>query len=55
MSKENIAKVEKNGKIIRITFDTRDGDKRTYEYKGNSAAAIRRGVDPARLKGGKEV
>jgi hypothetical protein len=55
MSKANITNTEKmpNGKV-RLTFET-DSGFMTYEYGGNSAKAINRGVDPANLVGGRLV
>jgi hypothetical protein len=51
MSKANILKTEHlpNGRT-RITFDVDDGH-RTYEFKGSSAKALKRGTDPGQLKG----
>jgi hypothetical protein len=51
MSKKNIVEKVKEGKVVRLTFETRDGVEHTYEYKGNSAAAVKRGRDPKDLKG----
>ncbi len=54
MSKKNISSKEEIGKKIQITFDAADG-KRTYEYSGSSARAIKRGTDPANLTGGRLI
>lgn len=54
MSKKNIVSKIDDGKRIEITFENGDGN-RTYEFKGNTAAAIRRGKDPATLIGGKLI
>lgn len=52
MSRKNILKTEHVGENkVHVTFDAADG-KRTYEYVGNSARAIKRGkTDPSELTG----
>jgi hypothetical protein len=52
MSRKNITKIEhKDDRTAHVTFETHDGH-RTYEYKGGSARAIKRGkTDPSELVG----
>lgn len=50
MSKKNILSKVDTGKKVEVTFDAEDG-KRTYEYTGSSARALRRGTDPGNLAG----
>ena len=54
MSKANIIKREFVGNKVLLTFNAQDGE-RTYEFKGPSAAAIKRGTDPGQLRGGRLV
>ena len=50
MSKKNILEQKEVGKKIHVTFDAVDG-KRTYEFSGSSARALKRGTDPGNLSG----
>lgn len=51
MSRKNITNTEKiSPSLIRATFET-DKEFMTYEYRGNSAKAFQRGVEPSRLVG----
>ena len=50
MSKKNILEKISVGNTIHVTFDANDG-KRTYEYKGSSARALKKGTDPGNLSG----
>jgi len=54
MSTKNIIKRETVGKNLHLTFET-DGALHEYSYPPRSAAAIKRGVDPAELSGGRLV
>lgn len=52
MSRKNILETKHlDDNKVHVTFDAVDG-KRTYEYVGNSARAIKRGkTDPSQLTG----
>lgn len=50
MSRKNIVEQVNVGNKVRVTFDAEDG-KRTYEYSGSSARALKRGTDPGNLSG----
>jgi hypothetical protein len=50
MSKSNILEKKEVGNKVRVTFDAVDG-KRTYEFSGSSARALKRGTDPGQLRG----
>ena len=50
MSKKNIVSKTDVGSSVHVTFETANG-KMTYEYKGSSARALKRGTDPGQLSG----
>lgn len=50
MSRDNIVKVRSAGVgAIRVTFHTKDGELKTYEYTGTDAAQFIAGADPKYL------
>lgn len=50
MSKKNIIAKVPVGNAVHVTFQTDNGNM-TYEYKGSSARALKRGTDPGQLSG----
>jgi len=52
MSKDNIVEKKKlpSGNLL-VTFETRDGEARSYVYSKATGRKIARGADPARFKG----
>lgn len=50
MSKKNIVLKVPVGKAVHVTFQTDQGQM-TYEFKGSSARALKRGTDPSQLSG----
>jgi hypothetical protein len=50
MSKKNIVSKVPVGNTVHVTFQTDQGQM-TYEYRGSSARALKRGTDPSQLSG----